>query len=78
MVSDRRYELSSNDRTVPMVMIAVGLIAVVTGFATDPIRAWASLLHNNYYFMLIALCGTFFVAFNYLAGSRMDASVHLL
>src|ERR1044071_8290732 len=74
-VSDRKYELTRNNRIVPMVMIAIGVIAVATGLITDPIRAWASLLHNNFYFMAIALCGTFFLAFNYLAQTGWSVAI---
>jgi len=61
------YTLTKNNKLIPLVMMAIGVIAVVTGFMTDPVRAWASLLHNNFYFTAMALCGTFFVAVNYVA-----------
>jgi len=74
-VSDRKYELTQNNRTIPMVMMGVGVIAMIIGMINDPMRAWASLLHNNYYFMLIGLCGTFFVAFNYLAQAGWSVAI---
>ena len=52
---------------IPLVMIAVGVIAIVMGFMTDKTRTWAVLLQNNFYFTAMALAGTFFVAFNYAA-----------
>ncbi|MEO8086142.1 MAG: quinol:cytochrome C oxidoreductase [Bacteroidota bacterium] len=52
---------------IPLVMMAIGVLAVVMGFMTDKTRAWAVLLHNDFYFTAIALCGTFFIAFNYAA-----------
>src|ERR1043165_6306490 len=75
MILDRKYELTKNNRLIPMVMMGIGVLAVVMGFATDPVRAWASLLHNDYYFTLIALFGTFFVAFNYLAQTGWSVAI---
>lgn len=64
---DRKYELNRNNKLIPMVLMAIGLVAIVTGFMTDKTRTWATLLHNNFYFTAIALCGTFFVAVQYVA-----------
>jgi hypothetical protein len=66
-ISDRRYELTRNNKLIPMVMMAVGIIAIVVGFMTDKTRTWATLLHNNFYFTAMALSGTFFIAVNYVA-----------
>src|SRR4051812_43607144 len=66
-ISDRRYELTKNNKLIPMIMMAVGVIAIIVGFMTDVTRTWATLLHNNFYFTAMALCGTFFVAVNYVA-----------
>ena len=52
---------------IPMIMIAIGIVAIIMGFMTDKTRAWAVLLQNNFYFTAIALAGTFFIAFNYAA-----------
>ncbi|MBL0104213.1 MAG: quinol:cytochrome C oxidoreductase [Bacteroidetes bacterium] len=64
---DRKYELTRNNKMIPLVMIAIGVIAIVMGFMTDKTRTWAVLLQNNFYFTAMALAGTFFVAFNYAA-----------
>ncbi len=64
---DRKYELTKNNKLIPVVMMVIGLIAIVMGFLSDPTRTWATLLHNNFYFTAIALCGTFFVAVQYIA-----------
>jgi hypothetical protein len=64
---DTKYTLTRNNKIISMILMAIGVIAIGTGFATDPTRAWASLLHNNFYFTAIALCGTFFVALQYVA-----------
>ena len=66
-ISDRKYELTRNNKIIPIVMMAIGVVAVVVGFMTDSTRAWAALLHNDFYFTAIALASTFFIAFNYAA-----------
>src|SRR5258708_2596754 len=40
---------------------------LLCGFINDPLRAWASLLQNAFYFNAIALCGLFFVALQYVS-----------
>lgn len=52
---------------IPLVMIAIGIVAIIMGFMTDKTRIWAVLLQNNFYFTAIALAGTFFISFNYAA-----------
>ena len=66
-LSDRKYELTQNNKIMPLVMMAIGVAAIVVGFMTDPVRAWAVLLHNDFYFTAMALGATFFIAFNYVA-----------
>ena len=72
---DANYTLTKNNKTIPLAMVAIGVIAIVTGFMTDPTRAWASLLQNNFYFTAIALSGTFFIAFNYVAQSGWSVAI---
>lgn len=61
------YTVTSKNKTVSMAMMAIGLAAIVYGFMTHPHRMWANLLVDNFFFMAIALAGTFFVAVNYVA-----------
>lgn len=72
---DRKYELTKNNKMIPMIMMAIGIAAIVVGFMTDTTRAWAVLLQNNFYFTAIALSGTFFVAFNYVAQSGWSVAI---
>jgi hypothetical protein len=58
-----------------MIMIAIGIVAIAMGFMTDKTRTWAVLLQNNFYFMAISLCGTFFMAFNYVAQAGWSVSI---
>src|SRR5690242_17939181 len=61
------FTFTSKTRNVTLALMAVGIAAIIYGFATDPVRAWASLLHNTFYFNAIALCGLFFVGIHYVA-----------
>src|SRR5262245_19021225 len=61
------FTFSSKTRNYTLALMAVGIIAIVIVFDTDPVRAWASLLHNAFYFNAIALCGLFFVGLQYVA-----------
>jgi hypothetical protein len=64
---ERKYELTRNNKMIPLIMMAIGVIAIAVGFMTDTTRAWAVLLQNNFYFTAMALAGTFFVAVQYVA-----------
>jgi len=35
---DRKYELTRNNQVVPLIMIAIGVIAIAYGFMTDVTR----------------------------------------
>jgi hypothetical protein len=72
---DRKYELTRNNKIACIIMILIGVIAVIVGFSTNSDRAWASLLHNNFYFMAISLCGTFFMAVNYIAQAGWSVGI---
>lgn len=62
-----RYNFTKNNKTLAFAMMAIGVIGVAYGFITDEHKAWASLLLGNFYFMAIALAGTFFLAIQYVA-----------
>ena len=72
---DRKYELTSKNKLYTLVMIAIGVIAIAVGFMSDPTRTWAVLLQNNFYFLALSLCGTFFMAFNYLAQAGWSVAI---
>jgi hypothetical protein len=74
-LSGQRYELTKNNTLIPVVMMAIGVIAVIVGFTSDPTRAWASLLQNNFYFTAMSLAATFFIAINYAAQSGWTVGI---
>ena len=62
-----RFTFSPGLRNTAFVLMGIGVLSVVYGFISDPTRAWANLLLNNLYFLLIALGASFFLALQYIA-----------
>ncbi len=69
------FEVSSGAKTAFLVLAAVGVAAFAFGLTSDPKRAWASLIHNHFYFMSLALGGVFFAAIQWLTGAMWSAPV---
>ena len=74
-MTDQKFELNQNNKVLPLIMIAIGVAAVATGFFSDPTRTWASLLISNFYFNAIALAGIFFVAVQMIAQSGWSVAL---
>jgi len=67
------FTFTNKLRNITFALMAIGIIALVYGFMTNPDRAWASLLQNNFYFNAIALCGLFFVTVQYISQAGWSA-----
>jgi hypothetical protein len=68
MQTVQHFEFTNKYKIPAIVLIAVGALAIILGFASgDLARSWASLLLGNYFFMVIALAATFFLAIQYVA-----------
>lgn len=61
------YTITQKNKIVCFVLIAIGVISIAASFATGSHQSWANLLMSNFYFMAIALAGTFFLAVQYVA-----------
>ncbi|MBC8464394.1 MAG: quinol:cytochrome C oxidoreductase [Bacteroidetes bacterium] len=61
------YTVAKNTKTISFALMAIGLIALIYGFATDAHRAWPSLMINNYFFLAIAAFAIFFVALQFVS-----------
>lgn len=61
------YTFPSKLKTTTFVMMVIGLAALIYGFITHQDRAWSNLLLNGFFFMAIALAGTFFIAVSYVS-----------
>ena len=61
------YQFTKRNKLIAVVMMVIGLAAIAYGFSQDVTRTWANILMSNFYFMAIALAGTFFIAVNYVS-----------
>ena len=67
VTSTKPYEFTSKNKIIAIAMMVIGLVAVIAQFATHHHQTWGNLLMNNFYFMAMALGGTFFLALQYVA-----------
>ncbi|NJK96367.1 MAG: hypothetical protein HC905_16940 [Bacteroidales bacterium] len=56
-------------RNICLVLIAIGLGTFVYAFISNPAKAWANYLVNNYYFLSLAVGASFFYAIQYITQS---------
>ncbi len=68
-----QIRLSASFKVITGALIAVGMAAMIVGFAGDPRRAWANYLLNNYYFLMLALGAAFFLALQHISQSGWSA-----
>ena len=59
------YTFNQKNKIFAFILMAVGIISIAASFVTHNHQAWSNLLHNSFYFMTIALAGTFFLALQY-------------
>lgn len=55
--------------------MVVGLCSIIFGFISDAERTWANLLVNNFFFLAIALAGTFFLAIQYVSQAGWPVAI---
>ncbi len=66
---ENHYTIPKNLKLVSVALIIVGAIIITYAFITQPSRAWANLLLNNYYFLSLAIGASFFFAIQYITQS---------
>lgn len=55
-------------------LIGIGILSMIAGFVTNPDRAWANYLLNNYYFVSLAIGAAFFGAIQYITQSGWSSA----
>ncbi|GAB1405703.1 membrane protein [Lentimicrobium sp.] len=70
---ETKFNFTKKFQYIALGMAALGLIVIVISFFTDPARAWANLLLNNYMFLSIAIGASFFIAIQYITQSGWSA-----
>jgi len=66
---DTRIIFSKRFQYAAIALIILGGAALAYGFITQPDRAWANLLLNNYYFLSLAIGASFFLALQHISQS---------
>ena len=66
---DTRITVSKRFQYAAYALIAIGAAVIAYGFITQPERAWANLLLNNYYFLSLAIGASFFLAIQHITQS---------
>ena len=72
---EKRLTISKRFVIITIVLMAIGLIAFIYGFATNTTKTWANLLMNNYYFLSLAIGATFFAALQSITQSGWSAGI---
>lgn len=66
-LSIKNFEFSGKEKKFSLILLVVGLLLFVLGAFMNmgnPTRIWATLVYNNYFFLMISLSALFFVAAN--------------
>ncbi|MBC8316225.1 MAG: quinol:cytochrome C oxidoreductase [Bacteroidales bacterium] len=66
---DKAYTVSPGLRILSICLVVIGIAAFVAGFMFDPQRAWANYLIDSYYFILLSIGASFFLAIQYITQS---------
>ena len=61
------FTIDKKAKNLSMALMAIGLIALVFGFVSNPHGAWPALLFNTYFYLGISVFAVFFVALQYVA-----------
>jgi hypothetical protein len=67
------FNIPEKAKLTGWILIGVGVIALVTGFITDPLRMWTGILLNNFYFLSLSLGAVFFITLQYVTDSEWSA-----
>jgi hypothetical protein len=63
---DKQLIITKKFNYLAYALMAIGLVTIIVGFFVNPAKTWANYLMNNYYFLSLAIGGTFFVALQYI------------
>ena len=69
------FKLSKTTGLTLVILIIMGVVAVITGFLTDPARTWPNILLNNVYFLTISIGAMMFYSLQYITGSSWSALI---
>ena len=61
------FTINKKAKNLSIALMAIGLIALIFGFASNPHGAWPALLFNTYFYLGISVFAVFFVAMQYVS-----------
>lgn len=68
-----KFEYKRRWRILFAALFVIGLAGIVFGLLTQPDRAWANILLNNYLFIMLSIGALFFYAVQYVTNSGWSA-----
>ncbi|MCF8386820.1 MAG: hypothetical protein K9G47_02975 [Bacteroidales bacterium] len=71
---EQKFTLSPKLISLAGAFILIGIVAFVWGFIADAERTWANYLLNNYYFLSLAIGGTFWLALQRITQSGWSSA----
>ena len=71
---EEKFIVPRKFKIIAIGLISIGIIAFIIGLVTDPVRAWANYLLNNFYFVSIAIGAAFFIAIQYISQAGWSAA----
>ncbi len=69
------FQVSGNVKIALIIFALIGAATFGWALTTDPTRAWTSFLVNHFFFLCLAIGGTFFAAIQWLTGAMWSAPV---
>jgi hypothetical protein len=75
MSDDNRLVLTPSMQRIPLVLIAIGAIALVVGLAVSPERTWMNLLVDSFYILSLGVSAIFFFATQRLSSAMWSAPI---
>jgi hypothetical protein len=70
---ENRFVIPKRLKMISLALIFIGVVIMVYTFITQPNRAWANILLNNYYFLSLSIGASFFIAIQYITQSGWSA-----
>ena len=61
------FTIDKKAKNLSMALMAIGLVALIFGFVSNPHDTWPALLFNTYFYLGISVFAVFFVAMQYVS-----------
>lgn len=71
---DKKLTISPIFKYISLSLFGIGVITVIFGLMSNPVKTWANLLMSNYYFLSIAIGASFFAAIQYISQSGWSSA----